>query len=661
MMFSRFFKTACLVGFFLNALNFNAAYGCVLPSEGLVYEAYDVARKNITLNLNQIWGEEDIRAIKSEAMECRQIVVNEIASHEQQIQALLRDKSTIEKMKYINEISSQLKQLEDERDNILKSFMNESNDITYWGIYAVLVYGPLKQAGRLFEFSNSMLAPAAEKGMRDLAYTHTLETDGESGTLSKILTNDFGRMEIERVIVQKKVFFNKQAQLVYLVLVKVKPFLQKSESNAIASGNFQGFVADVLSDDGFDEFQKQLSEQTNRDFAKDAVKEMKNVMIDVRAVVIKNNKIAENETLNISARLSDRMRKKEKIITDLNAELEGARDNLSQIYRDISLACSGEPESCIEDAFRKINFLIEKETDKSLTVKAGDLAVWDEKVIASKDLAKDLSQLAYTGYAMLKESHAGRIKLMNLGEPGIEPGLKDAEERELFVIMEPDKVFIYPYTTSRGEMRLLELMTFQLRETDVSEQEASVLELKKNMVSGKPSKTGGEKKQAAIKTQTLVEDRTKDTMKPQAAVTGILDKYQKGSRVYLKIIASDDLALKSVGFSVENTQISKTWTVEGTSVNLEFSFPSGNLEPAEYAYSMIVQDEAGNSTNMNRVGTFEVYVTQKDAIRDKLKNALMKKEEEKKKPEKSVPAEQEKKKADDGTNMKSKIKNILGE
>lgn len=653
-------KTIVFGGLCFFFMSIGGATACELPAEGLVYDAADVAAKKIELNINQIWAEEDVRAVKKKVDSCRKDIKNKLAVRQKRILSLLADKADIKRIQAVFESPAQLQKLEKEREEIIKRFLKESKDITYSGLMAVVVHGSLNKATRLRAAAEKMIFDASVKEIRDMALGLTSEAEEDKKILAPYLNDSYGEMEIERLVLQRRVFFNKRAQLVYLVLIKIRPFKEAAgQSGQKIEPGLKGYVADFMSEEAMEDFQAALAEHTSPSFAQKTATAMQASSEDVKKIVKQRNTMSRNETLDLSMRLHDRLRKKDKIIGNISKELNDARSNLADYYQKLGVACGSPAESCIGDALRKTDYLVDAEIQKGLAEKKKELALWEKGVSGSGEIAGELRLLAAQGYESIRNKYAGPQKLLSIDASDKVGAVQDKEtEKHVYVDYEPDKIFIIPYTTSEGRLHLLEVVSFKITGAKKTPEQIAK-DRAPIMMSGIPSKFGYTKTKAPVQETpaAAIKISKTDKSKPEGTISGIAKKYQLGNVVTLTIKARDDAALKSVRFYVENTGISKSWNVKGISKTLKYSFSTRDLKPDEYVYSLFLEDANGNSNSMTGLGKFSLFAVEKDDIKTRLQKKLLMKQTEKKRQKEEKKTED--RKPEVPKDKKDKIKSIL--
>ncbi len=83
-----------------------------------------------------------------------------------------------------------------------------------------------------------------------------------------------------------------------------------------------------------------------------------------------------------------------------------------------------------------------------------------------------------------------------------------------------------------------------------------------------------------------------DTSPPEGTIIGLKESYFPGDTISYTIKANDDISLKKMTFTVENTSIEKSWSLKGKSADKEHSFKTEEWEPGIYNYSLVIEDKA---------------------------------------------------------------------
>jgi hypothetical protein len=86
-----------------------------------------------------------------------------------------------------------------------------------------------------------------------------------------------------------------------------------------------------------------------------------------------------------------------------------------------------------------------------------------------------------------------------------------------------------------------------------------------------------------------------DEIKPKGQISGIEPNYREGDDVVYSIEGSDNEALSSVIFRVEDSPVKQTWKVSGKEINQKSSFSTTGWQLKHYNYRLTVVDKAGNT------------------------------------------------------------------
>ncbi|QTA86508.1 PEGA domain-containing protein [Desulfonema magnum] len=92
----------------------------------------------------------------------------------------------------------------------------------------------------------------------------------------------------------------------------------------------------------------------------------------------------------------------------------------------------------------------------------------------------------------------------------------------------------------------------------------------------------------------ITEPEGHDTIPPTGEITKIRDSYIQGDTIAYTIRADDNSALKKMTFMVKDSSVKRTWDINGKSVTHNASFSTKNWKLGSYAYSLLIEDGAGN-------------------------------------------------------------------
>ncbi len=86
-----------------------------------------------------------------------------------------------------------------------------------------------------------------------------------------------------------------------------------------------------------------------------------------------------------------------------------------------------------------------------------------------------------------------------------------------------------------------------------------------------------------------------DEINPTGEVLNIKLSYYEGDEVVYSIKASDNEALSSITFSIEDTTVKETWGVSGKDINKQSSFSTKGWQTQKnYKYLLTIVDKGGN-------------------------------------------------------------------
>jgi hypothetical protein len=86
-----------------------------------------------------------------------------------------------------------------------------------------------------------------------------------------------------------------------------------------------------------------------------------------------------------------------------------------------------------------------------------------------------------------------------------------------------------------------------------------------------------------------------DEIQPICKITGIKSSYQEGDEVDYSINCSDNKALSSITFRVEDSPVKQTWEVTDKETNKQSSFSTTGWPQKSYNYILTIVDKGGNT------------------------------------------------------------------
>ncbi|WP_207682108.1 hypothetical protein [Desulfonema magnum] len=86
-----------------------------------------------------------------------------------------------------------------------------------------------------------------------------------------------------------------------------------------------------------------------------------------------------------------------------------------------------------------------------------------------------------------------------------------------------------------------------------------------------------------------------DTTPPTGTMTGIRSRYTAGDTIDYTLDANDDNSLRKMSFKVDNSYVKESWDISGQHINRASFFSTRGWRPGTYAYSFLIEDNAGNT------------------------------------------------------------------
>ena len=93
-----------------------------------------------------------------------------------------------------------------------------------------------------------------------------------------------------------------------------------------------------------------------------------------------------------------------------------------------------------------------------------------------------------------------------------------------------------------------------------------------------------------------------DTELPVASLIGLQTSYQVGEQINVTMQVSDNEQLKTLQFSVEDTEVNQLWEATDAQLEKQMTFSTQNWKPKTYQYVLIAVDQSDNF--LEKVGSF---------------------------------------------------------
>jgi Protein of unknown function (DUF1566) len=436
---------------------------CEIKKSGLLFNASDISKGNISFKLDKVWKEGDILFIKNEVAACRSLILGNINERQDRISELLKEKATILGHINIKDTRQRLKTLKKEREGIKQTFARGLEQIHFSGLYAAVVDASVERSeSYLIEAAKMRLTPRAIEDLRGVAIKSATVVKDARIVFDRIIGKTSGEMDIEHAALEDRKFYKGRTQFVYVAVARIRPLKGRLASAGKTNQGEKGYVANLLSDKGMSSFKRALTGFTNTTYAGSVSAQLNQIFETWQNIVNLTNERALRKENSLFKELSASLRQKEKQIEIAGNELKTARKQLKLVYDQIGFICNEEPESCIDRAIQQIESQIGSEIQKSLDEKEKELIFADAEVPGEGEPIKEISQTARAMYNNLKTNYGTREQFLSFTEVNYGSVAQTKEERGVFITRKPNTVMLYPFATADGHLRLFLVMGFEV-------------------------------------------------------------------------------------------------------------------------------------------------------------------------------------------------------
>ena len=434
-----------------------------LPYKGIYVPAEKVARGDFRIRLDRPFSEGQISELESSIINCQTVVKNKLVQYERAFNDLNTKKARLQGFSNIHDMLKRIQTLEAEKKRIKKTLSKNLSGITFKGLYGVIVdakFGVNKTT--LTNIAISALTPRAIEDLRGIAIDSITKVKNNQVIFDKIVATTSGEMGIEKCSEDTVTFFNGRTQILYLALVNVYPLRGEIQKSSGIKSDVQVSIGNLLSQDGLSKFVKSLQHYTNQEYASQKRKEIEKFISYWSQCVSNNNDISLEQEQGFLDDMARQVAAKEEEIKKVKAELSEKRKIIKRIYRELSYSCSGNPENCLQNAIKKIEQKIELISQNALKEKEKEFISSSAPVVVEGDPAQEIVEVVKKKYKNLIASYGKREQLFSQTTVNMGVAQSSSTKQGYYITRQPKDVYLYPYSTRMGELKVLVVMRFKV-------------------------------------------------------------------------------------------------------------------------------------------------------------------------------------------------------
>ncbi len=324
-------------------------HACDLPVQSRTYDAGQLEKGRITVDLATIFTQQDITKIETSANTCRVSISQKIQQFQYEISNLLQYKANLQGYVNIRDMIKRLETLKREKKNIYDTIGRDLSQISFRGIYGtILEMTPGTSRKALLMAARRVIAPRAAHDLRGVAISAVTDVSSSQVIFDRIVAETSGEMDIETPVLEERKFFKGKTQLLYVAVVSVKPLKGKVQKAGGLDKAISSAVVDILAPGGAQRFIGELAGVTSSAYAEGKGTSLSKIVDQWDGVIRNGNGMAAQRERSILMDLDRKLADKDDQIRSAYGMVARSRENLSRLYRNIGFtACQGDTEECL--------------------------------------------------------------------------------------------------------------------------------------------------------------------------------------------------------------------------------------------------------------------------------------------------------------------------
>ena len=439
-------------------------HACDLPVQSRPYDAGQLEKGRITVDLATIFTQQDITKIETSANTCRVSISQKIQQFQYEISNLLQYKANLQGYANIRDMIKRLETLKREKKNIYDTIGRDFSQISFRGIYGtILEMTPGTNRKALIMAARRLIAPRAIHDLRGVAVSAVSVASSSQVVFDRIVAETAGEMDIETPVLEERKFFKGKTQLLYVAVVSVKPLKGAVQKVGGTDKVVASSVVDILMPEGTQRYKNNLANITGLSYAEGQGDKLEKIVAQWAGVIRNGNGMAVERERSILMDLDRKLADKDDQIRSAYGMVARSRANLARLYRNIGFTeCQGDAEGCLSRANQYIDDKIEKLVDRSLAEKEKELVFRKDRIRGEGDPAQEILDLAGDLCKNLKTTYGQREQFIRLSVAESGVLVKDVEDQGYYIQRHPRQGWIYPYADDRGDLWLLVAMNFRV-------------------------------------------------------------------------------------------------------------------------------------------------------------------------------------------------------
>ncbi|UPT68411.1 MAG: hypothetical protein M0D57_07195 [Sphingobacteriales bacterium JAD_PAG50586_3] len=416
------------------------------------------------LSKSALFSDIDIQQLKVDVTKNNTSVDTSLSSLKNRITTLYLDKQELLKLQDINKLKDQIKSKEKSRDEIKTQTAKDLENISFKGLYAVVLNCDWQDAKEeLGDKATSLLSPMAVSDLNG-TFVSGLTYVKDAGVVTDyVKTVVSGKASVDKVHITRKI--GNQSLYLLVATIDVSPLKTNStvKTSALSAGT--GSNATIINLIEHTDFKDKLAK------AGVSPDEIKNIESEV--IILTNN--IKDSNLNSQRREKQIIEKGDNNYADLTREindLNGQLKNRSKLIEDLVKSKTpikfnpASPESSVKEAITYLDGQLDKYKKQMFAVKENEIIISNLNVNVTSE-GKPNDDIVNTAWGLIEQLRKSYSKVENFLEETTVKDLSDVtvntgQKKDIF--RELDKVWLYPVAGNHDNFFITVIAKFKIKD-----------------------------------------------------------------------------------------------------------------------------------------------------------------------------------------------------
>lgn len=433
------------------------------PTSPLVFRKSEMQQNKMSSKIRSqrtLFSAIDIDELKIKIRRNNNEVDNQISIIKNKMSNLFLDKQELLKLVDIKKVKEHITELEKNRDKIKSQIQQDLANITFQGLYAVVLKGidPWASKEELAKGAEKLLAPRAIKELNGVFVSNLSVVKGNRLISDKIRAVMSGEMSVEKQYISKTI--DQRSKFLYLAKVGVSPLKKPIQTYAAAGAAGQNaLIVNLLTDFDYKTKLRNYGVPQN---------EIDNIAAEAEAaqqVISQSNSTASRRQTFVLRQGNENLSNIDRQISELKNTLANRSTYLKQTIESKTNVVFDESnlERTINKALKYFDRKIQDLKDQLIAVKERELiARYNVNVTVEGKPETDIAKTALDICKQLNQSFSKVEQFME--ETEVENFMQTSYKKggQIDVYREIDKVWLYPVAGDMDNFLLTVVAQFKI-------------------------------------------------------------------------------------------------------------------------------------------------------------------------------------------------------